>query len=317
MKSKKVFVTSRSFSANKFLRNKLLSIYPNTKFNDLGKKLNENELIDLASDAHKIIVALDKINLRILKKLPNLETISKYGVGLDNIKIKDIEKLNINFGWEPGQNSRAVSELVMGYMFFISRKLDFYQNNMKNLNNYQQLIVNEISKKNIGIIGMGSIGSDLLRLLTPLNCKIYYNDIRKVIMKNPLHIQCSLNYLLKKSDIISLHVPLTKKTKNLINYKNITLCKRDALIINCARGGIINENAIRHFLIKNQAASAAFDVFDVEPPKDNKLLELNNFFCSPHIGGSTEESIISMGLSAIRGLDHFTNLKKLYECGYE
>ena len=101
----------------------------------------------------------------------------------------------------------------------------------------------------------------------------------------------------------------------MINSKNIYLCKKNTLIINCARGGIIDENAIYSFL-KNKFSNAAFDVFIDEPPK-NKLLNLEKFYCSPHIGGSTNQSIINMGLSAIRGLDKTIDYKKLYKFGYE
>ena len=316
MKKIKVFVSSRSFSKNEFLRKKLLSTYPLATFNNTGKKLTNENFIKLAFDAEKIIVALDKIDKSVLKKLPNLKVISKYGVGLDNLNLKDIENYKIKLGWSQGQNSRAVAELVIGYIFSITRDIFNYQTKMKHNLQFDQNITGQVSNKSIGIIGFGSIGSELARLLSPFNCKIFYNDIRKINTKNPLHTQKSFNFVMKNCDIISIHVPLTSLTKDLINKNNINLLKKNLLLINCSRGGIINEVSLYNFLNKNKTATAAFDVFQNEPPIRNKLLKLKNFYCTPHIGGSTKESILNMGLSAINGLDNFINFKKLYQYGY-
>lgn len=316
MNKSKVFVSSRSFSSNIYLKKKLLSIYPNSSFNTLNRRLTTDEFINLAKNADKVIVALDNIDNKVLRLLPNLKVISKYGVGLDNINLKDLIDYKIKLGWSRGQNTRGVSELVFGFIFSINRDLFNYQNNLKKLNIFKQITANEISSKKIGIIGFGSIGKDLAKLLSPLKCKIFYNDIRKITPNNSLHKQKSLKFILSNSDIITIHTPLTKKTKNLINMTNINLCKNKSIIINCARGGIINENALYNFLKKNKLASAAFDVFQNEPPKNNKLLKLKNFYCSAHIGGSTSESIKNMGLSAINGLDKFVDIRNLKKFGY-
>ena len=316
MKKVKVFVSSRSFSNNEFLKKKLLSIYPLATFNNTGKKLTIENFIKLAFDSEKVIVALDKIDKTVLKKLPNLKVISKYGVGLDNINLKDLENYKIKLGWSHGQNSRAVAELVIGYIFSITRDIFNYQDKMKINMQFDQNITGQVSNKSIGIIGFGSIGSELARLLSPFNCKIFYNDIRKINTKNPLHTQKSFNFVMKNCDIISIHVPLTSLTKDLINQNNINLLKKNLLLINCSRGGIINEVSLHNFLKKNKTATAAFDVFQKEPPIKNKLLKLKNFYCTPHIGGSTKESILNMGLSAINGLDNYINFKKLYQYGY-
>lgn len=313
----RVFVSSRSFSSNILLKNKLLSVYPNTTFNNTGKKLTKDEFLKFSKNADKVIVALDKVDRSVLSKLPKLKVISKYGVGLDNLSLHDLEKFGIKLGWSQGQNARSVAELVVGYIFSISRNLFNYQYKMKDKHIFKQEISKEVSNRSIGIIGFGSIGSELAKMLKPFRCKIYYYDIRRIYSRSLLHSQKTLKFLLKNSDIISIHAPLTRRSKNLINDQNIFLCKKDSLIINCARGGIINENSIYNFLKKNRFANAAFDVFTNEPPYKNKLLNLNNFYCSPHIGGSTSESIIKMGNSAIEGLDKFIDYKKLYNYGYE
>ena len=322
MKSKiytnNVFVTSRSFSENIFLKNKLLKLYPKAQFNLTGSKIKSSDLINICKNYNKLIIGLDVINTNILKHLPNLKVISKYGVGLDKIKLQELKKFNIKLGFKIGINKRSVSELTLSMILNLSRQLIIHNNFMKN-NTSKQIIGSELTNKTIGIIGAGSIGQDLINLLKPFNCKIIINDIRSInkYKNNPNIIQKSLKYLLSKSDIITVHTPLNSKTINLINSDNLKIIKNTCLIINCARGGIINESSLYRYLSINKKTMAFFDVFEKEPPFNNKLLSLNNFFSTPHIGGTSDEAIIKMGLAAIEGLDKHVNINKLLDLGYE
>ena len=314
----KVFVTSRSFSENYFLKKKLLQLYPNAQFNLTGSKIKSSDLINTCKNYDKLIVGLDSINSNILKHLPNLKVISKYGVGLDKINIKELKKFNIKSGFKIGINKRSVSELTLSMILNLSRQITIHNNFMKN-NISKQIIGSELTDKTIGIIGAGSIGQDLIKLVQPFQCNIIINDIRTInkYKNNPNIIQKSLKYLLCKSDIITVHTPLNNKTINLINSENLKLIKNKCFIINCARGGIINENSLYQHLLINKKTMAFFDVFEKEPPLNNKLLSLNNFFSTPHIGGTSEEAIVKMGLAAIDGLDRHVNINKLLDLGYE
>ena len=128
-------------------------------------------------------------------------------------------------------------------------------------------------------------------------------DQEKYYNKNHLS-PVSLDFLLKNSDIVSLHLPLNSGTRNILSNEKLSILKPNSILINVARGGLVDEFALKCFLKNGKIAAAAFDVFEQEPLLDNELLHLSNFFVTPHIGGSSEESILQMGLAAIEGLDN-------------
>jgi|TARA_B110000483_G_scaffold35646_1_gene43614 phosphoglycerate dehydrogenase-like enzyme len=300
--SNKIAVCSRSFSNNLVLKKELLKNYKNVIFNK-SKILCGNELILFLKDADKAIIGLEKIDKKIIDSLPKLKVISKFGVGLNNIDIEYLKYRKIRLGWESGVNKRSVSELTLCLILNSIRKISFNQSDLHN-KIWKQTIGSDLTNSTIGIIGCGNVGQDLIKLLKPFQCKIYVHDIKsynKFYYKHNL-TPTSLNFLLKKSDIISIHTPLNKSTIGLINNNNLKLLKPNSSLINTARGGIINEDDLYNFLKKNKFNSAS-DVFVNEPNINTKLLKLKNFFATPHIAGSTKESILKMGTSAIRGLN--------------
>lgn len=170
---------------------------------------------------------------------------------------------------------------------------------------WRQHVGGLLSGRTIGVIGCGFVGKDLVSLLQPWNCKILAYDILEFPDFYSLHdVQAvSLEELLSRSDVVTLHLPLTKSTKNLLCAEKLRLMKPEAVLINAARGGLIDEGEVKSMLKTGSLAAAAFDVFETEPPSDTELLNLDNFFATPHIGGSAAEAIIAMGRSAIAGLD--------------
>ena len=300
-----VAVTSRSFSKNTILRKKLKISYPDSKFNDEGKSLDGNELINFLKGYDKAIIALEKINENVLQGLPDLKIIGKYGVGLDKIDLYAMSKYNKLLGWKPGVNKRSVSELTLNFMISSLRKLRLCQSEILN-GNFYQIKGENLTNKIIGIIGCGNVGKDLVGLLKPFNCEILVNDIKDYpdFFKENNIKKCNLDYLLKNSDIITLHTPLTKTTYKFIAKKEFEIMKKSAVLINTARGGLVDERALFNSLKANRIDSAAFDVFYNEPPNNYNLLNLENFIVSPHVGGSTSDSILKMGTAAIEGLDN-------------
>ena len=305
-----ISVCSRSFSNNLKLRKMLENKYSNVKYNNKGRLSGKN-LINFLKDSDGAIIGLEKLDQSILKYLPKLKIISKFGVGLNNIDINYIKKKNIKLGWTKGVNKRSVSELTLSLMIILLRKLK-ENSSKKNIINWKQNIGDNLTGMTVGIIGCGNVGKDLIELLKPFKCKILVNDIKNYkdfYTKN--HIRsCSLNYLLKNSDVISIHTPLNKSTKNLINLTNIKLLKQKSFLINTSRGGIINERALLRNLKNNKDFYAASDVFENEPKIKLDFLKLDNFIVLPHIGGSTTQSIYQMGLSAIKGLEKYIDLSQ-------
>ena len=296
-------VTSRSFSRNKTLRDAVLSIYPNTKFNDEGIFLKEKQLIEFLDGQDMAITALETINEGIIRELPELKIISKYGVGIDMIDLKALYIHKVYLGWQGGINKRSVSELVIALIINLLRNIPNANNDVSN-NNWNQITGCQLTGRTVGIIDLGHIGKDLVKLLQPFRCKVIANDILSFPEFCDTHNveQVDLKYLLRKSDVISIHVSLDNSTKLMIGETELSLMKTDALLINTARGNIVDEAALKSVLIEKKISGAAFDVFALEPPNDLEFLKIPNFIVTPHIGGSTIEAILAMGHAAISGL---------------
>lgn len=173
----------------------------------------------------------------------------------------------------------------------------------------------QLSGRTVGIVGCGHIGKDLVRMLQPFECKILVNDIRnyKEFYDEYSIEAVELEELLGRSDIVTLHVPLDHTTKDMITAERLALMKPEAILINAARGGLVDEKALKNMLINGKLAAAALDVFGVEPPQDFELLELPNFLVTPHIGGSSREAILAMGRAAIDGLDNHHPVGSFFE----
>ena len=247
---------------------------------------------------------METLSEDVLRKLPNLKIVGKYGVGLDKIDLRAMSKLNKKIGWKAGVNKRSVSELTLSFMISSLRKLRLCQSEIL-AGNFNQIQGQNLTNRVIGIIGCGHVGKDLIALLKPFNCQIMVHDIldyNDFYINNNI-IKSSFNEVLCNSDIITLHTPLTSKTYKLIGNKELNLMKKNAILINTARGELVDEDALYKSLKEEKIAAAAFDVFFDEPPKNNNLLNHNNFLMSPHIGGSTKESILKMGMAAIDGLE--------------
>jgi phosphoglycerate dehydrogenase-like enzyme len=304
----KVAVTSRSFSKHSGLRKELLKRYPQTKFNDSGKSLSGKDLVDFLSGYEKAITALETLDGSILKQLPQLQVVGKYGVGLDMIDLQAMSDLGIKLGWTAGVNCRGAAELTLSLMIASLRKLTLCQKEIF-AGRYQQIRGRGLTGRTVGIIGCGHIGKDLVRLLKPFKCKILAYDIvsyDRFYQENGIE-EVELDVLLNLSDLVTLHVPLDASTKNLIGARELNLMKSDSILMNVARGGIVDESSLLQALQNGDIGGAAFDVLVQEPPVDFELLNLDNFLITPHIGGSTDESVWAMGMAAISGLDNANN----------
>ena len=300
----KVAVCSRSFSKHETLRSELLSRYQSVTFNETGRQLEGKELIDFLQGHEKAITALERIDERVLAALPELQVIGKYGVGLDMIDIDAMCRYGKRLGWTAGVNRRSVAELVLAFAISMLRRLPEASREVV-AGRWQQLHGGLLSGRVIGIVGCGNVGKELVSLLQPFGCRIIANDIRDYHeFYQRYSVQpTNLEDLLSESDVVTLHLPLDSSTENIISVERIALMKPTSILINTARGGLVDEEALRQALCKKNLSAAAFDVFAIEPPKDLRLIRLPNFYATPHIGGSSEEAILAMGRAAIEGLD--------------
>lgn len=300
----KVAVCSRSFSRNEVLRTELLARYKHVTFNETGRQLEGDDLIEFLRGHDKAITALEQLNDYVLSSLPELKAIGKYGVGLDMIDLDAMRRHHKRLGWVSGVNRRSAAELALGFAIMMLRHVPAANREVLS-GTWRQHVGGLLSGRTIGIVGCGNIGKDLTRLLQPFGCPLLVNDIRDYVdfyAENGIE-SVGLEELLGRSDVVTLHVPLDDSTHGMLTADRLALMKSHAILINVARGGLVDEAALKLALMEKRLAAAAFDVFADEPPQDKELLNLPNFLATPHIGGSAAEAILAMGRAAINGLD--------------
>jgi len=157
----------------------------------------------------------------------------------------------------------------------------------------------------VGIIGLGNIGQDLAKLLQPFGCKLLGNDIknRSVFARNYTVKLVRKEEIFFKSDILTLHVPLTTATHQLVNKRTLDIMHHDAFLINTSRGSVVDQSALKKALINGSIAGAAIDVFEEEPPTDSDFLRLPNLIPTPHLSGNSYEAVLAMGRSSIKHIE--------------
>lgn len=303
-----VAVCSRSFSKSEFLRTELLKKFPKAFFNDTDRVLQGPELAQFIGAAPAAISGLEKIDAALLTECKNLKVLAKYGVGLDMLDASALEAAQVNLGWTPGVNKRSVAELTL---FFAIGLFRLAQINMRECEGmgFKAYRGQEMTGKTIGVLGTGNVGQDFIRLLQPFGCKILGHDLRsdepemKAFYEKHQVRAVDLEELVASVDLLSVHVPLDPTTRGLVSADKIQTMKKGSRLINTARGGIVDEDAVLSALETGGLVGAAFDVFATEPPDDWRLVQHPRFMGTPHIGGSTEECVLEMGLAAIRGLE--------------
>ena len=296
----KVAVASVSFSKNQILRKSLMSITTNVVFNETNQLLQGKLLLDLIGDADIVIAGTEQYSAEILSKCPNLNVISKYGVGLDNIDFDACDQFNIQVRSKQGVNKLSVAEMTLGFMLSLTRNLYKSSITLK-AGSWVKNGGFQLSGKTIGIIGVGHIGKELVRLLEPFNCRILVNDIidqSNYYQENNLE-SVSKEQLLQDSDVVTIHTDLTAQSKYMMNKTYFKLMKETAYFINTARGDLVVQSDLKAALLNETIAGAAVDVYDVEPINDMQLIQLPNFYCTPHIGGNASEAVLAMGNAAI------------------
>jgi D-3-phosphoglycerate dehydrogenase len=299
----KIAVTSRSFSKNETLRSELLALYRNVTFNDAGASLSGDELVAFLDGHDRAIVALEKLTEDVIVRLPRLRTVSKYGVGLDNIDVDALRRHGKKLGWRGGVNRRSVSELTLSFMIALLHNVPRASYLVRE-GGWRQIPGRQLTGKTVGIIGCGHVGKDLVGLLRPFDVKILAYDIvdyADFYRANGIEA-VGVDELLARADVVTIHVPSDKTTRNILDSERIARFRPGSVFVNTARGGLVDEAAMHDALVSGRIAGAAFDVFAQEPPSETALLKLPNVLVTPHIGGSAEEAVLAMGRAAIQGL---------------
>ena len=275
--------------------------------NLLKKKYDVYYDISLAEDSNSLVKLINKmkalivrnktlVTRELIENAPNLTCVGRLGVGLDNIDLNACEEQNITVYPALGANSHSVAEYVICASMLLLRKAYFKKNEMIAGNwPRQESSGSEVYGKTLGLIGFGDIAQKTRDLALGLGIKTVaydpYLDKDSNVWKETKNLP--LDNLLSISDIISLHIPLSKETKNLIDEKKLRLIKNSSVIINAARGGVIDENQLAKLLKENKIGGAALDVFNNEPVNKEyakKFKGIDNLILTPHVGGVTKES---------------------------
>ena len=263
-----------------------------------------------------ISIRTAKLPAEVIRGAKNLKIISRHGVGYDNIDLEAAKEKNITISITATANAVAVAEHVMFMLLNISKRKDMYDKTVKSgrFNDRNKLPKTiELWNKNILIMGFGRIGKSLIKRCIGFEMNVYVYD--PFVSKEEIESlggkkMEDLKEGVKKMDALTLHIPLNEKTKNIINYDVLKNMKKNCIIINASRGGIINESDLNKSLNENKIFGAGLDVFDTEPPdNDNPLLKNDKTFLSPHTAAFTEECMVRMGKETIQNIIDFFDKK--------
>ncbi|EAI7253437.1 phosphoglycerate dehydrogenase [Campylobacter lari] len=304
----KVFVSTHPFGETSENPLKLLSENKfDVRLNNHGRKITSQELAKDIKDAEILIAGTEKITEEVLQSAPNLKLISRVGIGLDGIDFELCHKHNIKVTYTPDAPTMAVAELCVGLILDLSRKISFTDVNLKQgvWNRHMGML---LYGKTIGIIGMGRIGKSLIKLLSSFNVsfKVCEPDPDFAFLRMYNIKLVDKEKLLRESDVISLNLPLKKDTIDYLTLDDLKKMKKSAILINTARGGIVNERDLFIALRDKMIAGAAVDVFEEEPYK-GKLRELDNVVLTCHMGASTIESRTDMETQAVEEVIRYKN----------
>jgi len=304
----KIAVLTPLFSRSTELMTELSKHFKELKHNADNTLKTKADIIAFLHDIDGVVVGREEIDDEILRACPKLKILSRYGVGLDNLDLEAMKKRGVALGWSGGTNSNSVAEITLSLMLSLIRNLHIATTLLKQ-HIWKVNGGSELTGKTIGLFGFGNIAKRLVELLKPFQCNI--------LVCNRTHneedaLKYGITYatkeeILDKADIISIHLPLTKESTNLFSTKEFERMKPTAFIINTARGGIIDEAALKIALQTKQIAGAGLEAFAKEPPEDWELIDLPNLVCTPHLGGNSKESILAMGYACIGHLKEFLN----------
>jgi len=269
---------------------------------DVNTGLSQDELINIIPEYDGLIVrSQTKVTKEVIEAGKRLKIIGRAGVGVDNIDVRAATQRGIVVANAPGGNTVSTAELALGMIFSAARKIPQAVSSVKTGKwERKKFIGTELRGKTLGIVGLGRIGFEVAKRARALEMNVVAFDpyIGRERAKEVGVKLVSLEELIRVADFITIHVPKTKDTEKMFSKEQFRLMKDGVYIINCARGGIVDEEALYEALINGKIAGAALDVYEREPPDpENPLIKLDNVVTTPHIGASTKEAQISVGLA--------------------
>lgn len=265
---------------------------------DVRTGLKEDELVKIMKDYDVLLVrSATKVTKKVIEA-SKLKVIGRAGIGVDNIDVDAATERGVLVMNAPSGNVVSTAELTIGLVFSLARRIPQADASMKKGEwKRKEMKGSQVSGKTIGIIGLGRVGAEVTRRAAALGMKVIaYDPLVSPEVSVRLHVRLvTLDRLLEESDFVTIHTPLTPQTKDMLGKNELVKMKKTGMLINTARGGVVNEDALFEALSENRIAGAALDVYSSEPPAGSKLLALNNLILTPHLGATTNEAQEEVG----------------------
>lgn len=295
---KKIFISTSSFGKSDPTPLEMLKAAGlEVSLNPYGRKLSREEIAALAANSEGLIAGTEPLDAEVLKRLRYLRVISRCGVGMDNIDLEAAKRRGIQVFNTPNSPAAAVAELTVGLILALLRHIPHMDRDIR-ARKWQKRMGNLLLGKKVGIIGFGRIGQKVAELVRGLGAQVVYCD---PAVNKAGYTPVSLDELLSQSDIVSLHVSGGGNDAPLLGYKELRSMRQGSWLINCARGGMVDEDALYRVLQEGWLSGAAVDVFE-EEPYTGALAKLDNVILTPHIGSYAIESRVEMEVQAVKNL---------------
>lgn len=301
----KILVTPRSFA--KFNREEVDTLLGSHDIdivnNPYGRILTEQEMVEAVREVDGLIVGVDPVTKQVIDAAPHLKTIAKYGVGTDNIDVDYAHSLGIKVSITANANSNAVADYTFALLLDVARNVT-HNNNRAKSGDWNKVTSLDVFGKKIGVIGLGAIGKGVVSRSKGFNMEVYGYDLYEDETYNQLHdIKFTdIDTIIRECDFITLHLPLTESTKNLLNGENLKNAKNSLIIVNTARGGLIDEDVIFDLLSTGKIYGLGIDAFEIEPPESSPLLTLDNVVVGSHTAAGSEDATNTMTLMAVQNI---------------
>jgi D-3-phosphoglycerate dehydrogenase len=301
----KILVTATSFKPDSPgpALEKLKNFADKLVFNPLGRPLSEDELIPLLRDCDGYIAGLDFVTKKVLDPCDSLKVISRYGAGVDRVDLAAAKARGIPVCNTPGANAQAVADLAFALMLAAARKIPLLDRKTRDGQWIRSTGV-ELYGKTLGILGLGAVGKAVARRAKGFSMRVLAYDpfINQQYAEEQGIIVSDLDSVLEESDIISLHLPLDETTRYIINGRAMKRMKRGAILINTARGGLIDEKAAHELLDSGHLGGLGLDAYEEEPPSKSPLFEHDNVVLTPHTASHTAEAVFNMAAMSVDNL---------------
>ena len=302
----KLVFGAASLSSKRFaeLHKEAAKYFDEIVLNPYGRKLEEEELMSMWDNADAIIIGNEKYSAEVLAKAPKtLKVLAKNGVGYDNVDLKAARELGIDVCTTPGANADSVADCALALLLCVQRNMVRHDNIIRE-GGWKRFGGHELTGYTIGVLGMGAIGKGVIKRATAFGMKaMAYDPYFDEKFAEEYGVQrATTEEVLAQADVVSLHLPSTPETRHIINEETLATMKPNAVLINTARGELVDEMALYNALKDGVIAGAGLDVFESEPVGSSPLINLDNVVVTPHIAGNTTESGNRIGRMALQNI---------------